>query len=60
MHIGHLNVQGLQNKFDQIDLMLNSENNDIHVLGLSETKLKDFHQDNAFTINNYQYSGRTE
>ena len=54
MHIGHLNVQGLQNKFDQIDLMLNSENNDIHVLGLSETKLKDFHQDNAFPINNYQ------
>ena len=54
MHIGHLNVQRLQNKFDQIDLMLNSENNDIHVLGLSETKLKDFHKDNTFTINNYQ------
>ena len=54
MHIGHLNVQGLQNKFDQIALMLDSENNDIHVLGLSETKLKDFHPDDAFAINNYQ------
>ena len=54
MHIGHLNVQGLQNKFDQIALILNSENNDIHFLGLSETKLKYFHPDDAFTINNYQ------
>ena len=54
MHIGHLNVQGLQNKFDQIALMLDSENNDIHVLGLSETKLKDFHSDDGFAINNYQ------
>ena len=54
MHIGHLNVQGLQNKFDQVALMLNSERNDIHVLGLSETKLKDFHPDDAFPIDNYQ------
>ena len=54
MHIGHLNVQGLQNKFDQVAVMLNSERNDIHVLGLSETKLKDFHLDDAFAIDNYQ------
>ena len=38
MHIGHLNVQGLQNKFDQIALMLDSEKNDFHVLGKLNSK----------------------
>ena len=54
MHIGHINIQGLQNKLEQIVLMLNSEENDIDLLGLSETKLKSFHPNSAFTINNYQ------
>ena len=52
--IGHLNIQGLQNKFDQVQLMLNNSNNDIHIFGLSETKLKDFHPDSSFKIENYQ------
>ena len=52
--IGHLNIQGLQNKVDQVQLMLNNSNNDIHILGLSETKLKDFHPDSFFKIENYQ------
>ena len=52
--IGHLNIQGIQNKFDQVQLMLNNSNNDIHVFGLSETKLKDFHPDSSFKIENYQ------
>ena len=52
--MGHLNIQGLQNKFDQVQLMLNNSNNDIHIFGLSETKLKDFHPDSSFKIENYQ------
>ena len=54
LKIGHLNIQGLQNKFDQVDLMLNSSGNEIHIFGLSETKLKNFHPDSAFNIDNYQ------
>ena len=50
MNMGHLNIQGLQNKLDQLQLMLNSEENDIHLLGISES----FHLDNAFIANNYQ------
>ena len=29
--MGNLNIQGIQNKTDQIDLMLNSTENDIHL-----------------------------
>ena len=29
--MGHLNIQGIQNKIDQIDLLLNSSQNNIHV-----------------------------
>ncbi|MCG8047745.1 MAG: endonuclease/exonuclease/phosphatase family protein, partial [Candidatus Thiodiazotropha endolucinida] len=54
LKIGHLNIQGIQNKLDQLSLMLNNSHNDIHILGLSETKLKDFHQDNYFCLDNYQ------
>ena len=52
--IGHINVQGLGNKFDQIKLMLNSNQNQIQILGLSETKLKDIHVDSFFEVNGYQ------
>ena len=54
LKIGHLNIQGLQNKFDQVDLMLNDSGNEIHIFGLSETKLRDFDPDSAFNIKNYQ------
>ena len=54
LKIGHLNIQGLQNKFDQVDLMLNDSGNEIHIFGFSETKLRDFHPDSAFNIKNYQ------
>ena len=53
--IGHINIQGIQNKFDQIGLMLNNSKNDIHIFGLSETKLKHYHPDNYFFVNNYQF-----
>ena len=52
--IGHINIQSIQNKIDQIDIMLNHSNNDVHVFGLSETKLKHFHTDSAFQLDNYQ------
>ena len=54
LKIGHLNIQGLQNKFEQVDLLLNNSGNEIHIFGLSETKLKNFHPDSAFIIDNYQ------
>lgn len=53
MHIGHINIQGVQNKMDEIKLMLNSSKNNVHILGLSETKLKAFHPCHAFNVENY-------
>ena len=52
--MGHLNVQGIQNKIEQIDLLLNSSGNDIHLFGLSESKLNDSHTSNFFNIKNFQ------
>ena len=49
---GHLNIQGIQNKTDQIASMLNSTENDIQLLGLSESKLKANHPSNHFAIKN--------
>ena len=40
--IGHINIQGLNNKIDQVRLLLNSVQNNIQILGLSETKVKRF------------------
>ena len=41
MNIGHLNLQGINSKekISELSLMLNSKDNNIHVLGISETKL---------------------
>ena len=52
--MGHLNIQGVRNKIDQVGLLLGSDKNQIHVLGLSETKLNATHPDLAFEINGYQ------
>lgn len=52
--MGHLNIQGIQNKIDQINLLLNSSQNDIHILGLSESKLRNDHMNSLFEIRNYQ------
>ena len=32
--MGHINIQGLSNKIDQVRLLLESDKNEIHVLGL--------------------------
>ena len=50
--IGHINTQGLGNKLDQVKLLLSQ--NQIQILCLSETKLKDVHPDSFFEINGYQ------
>lgn len=47
--MGHLNIQGISNKIDQVRLLLESDKNQIHVLGLSETKLNTLHPDSAFS-----------
>ena len=52
--IGHINIQGLNNKMDQVRLMLSSDQNKIHIFGLSETKLQSFHPDNIYEIDGYQ------
>ena len=52
--MGHLNILGIQNNTDQIDLMLNSEENDNQLLGLSESKLKANHPSNHFAIKHFQ------
>ena len=52
--IGHLNIQGLSNKIDQLKLLLTYEHNVIHTLGISETKLNEIHPDAPFEISGYQ------
>ena len=52
--IGHLNIQGLSNKIEQLKLLLQYENNLIHILGISETKLNEIHPIRPFEISAYQ------
>ena len=52
--MGHINIQGVSNKTDQVRLLLESDKNQIHVLGLSESKLNAIHPDSAFEINGFQ------
>ena len=52
--MGHINVQGISNKTDQVRLLLESDKNQIHVLGLSETKLNAIHINSSFEIKGYQ------
>ena len=50
--MGHINIQGVNNKIDQVRLLLESGKNDIHVL--SETKLNAIHPDPVFEISGFQ------
>ena len=52
--IGHLNVQGIQNRIEQIDLLLNTSGNDTQLFGLSESKLNDSHSSKFFNIKDFQ------
>ena len=48
--MGHINIQGVSNKTDQVRLLQESDKNLIHVLGLSETKLNVIHSDSVFEV----------
>ena len=52
--MGHMNIQGISNKIDQVRMLLDSSKNDVHIFGLSETKLHAVHPDSAFMIDGYQ------
>ena len=56
LHIGHLNIQGIRSgeKLDQIKMLLHSDDNNIAMLGLSESKLGSDVPDNFLLIENYQ------
>ena len=59
LNIGHLNIQGIcgenLNKFSELKVLLTlPENNNLHILGLSETKLKSHKTTDIFKINGFQ------
>lgn len=59
INIGHLNIQGIcgenLSKFSELKILLTApENDDLHIFGLSETKLKDDRLTEVFKINGFQ------
>ena len=59
INIGHLNVQVIcgenLSKFSELKTLLTApEKNDLHIFGLSETKLKDHKLTEVFKINGFQ------
>ena len=56
LHLGHLNVRGIRSgeKVDQIKLMLQSKENNITMLGVSESKLGSEIRDSFIQIQNFQ------
>jgi len=50
MHVGHLNVRGIRSKIDEVKIMLQSDQNNIAILGLSESKIGSNQPDSAFQI----------
>ena len=58
--MGHINIQGVSNKIDQVRLLLESDSNHIHVLGLSETKLNAMHLESFFQVTGFQKPFRRE
>jgi len=54
MHVGHLNVRGIRSKFEQLETMLKSTENDISILGITETKLGSDHPNSAFYVDGYK------
>lgn len=52
LHFGHINVNSLRNKIDEIsDVLVNTG---LHFLGLTETKLDEFVLDGSLVIDGYQ------
>ena len=56
MHIGHINVRGIRSgeKMDQIKIMLHSNENDISMLGVSESKLGVDVPDSLIEVDSFQ------
>ena len=59
INIGHLNIQGICgeniSKFSELKLLLTvRENFNLHILGLSETKLKDHKSTEVFKADGFQ------
>ena len=59
INIGHLNIQGIcgenMSKFSELKLLLTArENCNLHILGLSETKLKDHKSTEVFKVDGFQ------
>ena len=53
LHFGHINVNSLRNKIDEIsDVLVNTG---LHFLGLTETKLDEFVSDGSLVIEGYQF-----
>ena len=50
--LGHLNIQGLRSKFDEIHFLLNS--NKIDIFGVTETNLTESQTTECFAINGFQ------
>ena len=50
-NIGNINIQCLSTKFDQFKLMLTSKENNISIMGISETKFTEIHKTESFIIN---------
>ena len=64
-NFAHLNVQGLcgqnMSKFSQLKTMLNNPiNSSLHLIGLSETKLKEHKSTNFFRIDGFQMPFRND
>ena len=53
INICHCNIYHLYNKLPSVCHMINTHHKKIHILGISETKLKDHHRDENIQINNY-------
>ena len=59
-NIGNINIQGLSTKFDQFKLMLTSKENNISIMGISETKFTENHKTESFIIDGYQLPYRRD
>ena len=57
-NFGHLNIQGLgknMNKFSEIKAIMTApENSNLHIFGISETKLKSHKLSTCFTVDGFQ------
>ena len=51
--IGHVNVYHLYNKVPDVSRLLS--NSQLHLLGLSETRLGDMHSDRQLAVPNYHF-----